>query len=204
VVAAGVGVLVFFAPILMLQAARRKLAQRFEELLPEAINVLVSSVRAGNSLATAIEEVGRKVPPPVGPQFTKIVTEHQRGINLEGALARARERLPVESFGMITTALIINSEHGGDLMQMIERMSDAIRSLEQLRKKIYTETMEVRAQSKLILWGAPAAIFVICMFSPSIPQLLFHSVKGSILLIIVVTLMLSGMLGIRQIVERTI
>ena len=83
-------------------------------------------------------------------------------MNLEGVLARAKDRVDVESFRMICSALIINSNRGGDVLHILERMSDSIRELQKLKKKLMTETAEVRAQEKIILFITPRSD---CLFA---------------------------------------
>jgi tight adherence protein B len=205
VFAAFAAFLVYKAPLWFLQEQKIARMQRFEEQLPEAVNVMVASVRAGNSLITAIQEVADKIPGPVAREFKTIVREHlSAGIGLEEALSRARDRLPVESFAMISSALIINSSQGGDLLKILERMASAIRELDRLRKKIITETTEVRSQEKVILVMTPAFGILVCFFDPGIPDILFHSFSGNFLVVVVAAIQMGCVAWIRRIVRTSV
>lgn len=201
--AAGVGV--YYAPRVAYRVARARRLQRFEEQLPDAVNVMVAAVRAGRSLPQAIEGVAQKMTGPAGEEFGVMANEYTYGgMNVEGVLERARERLDVEGFRMISSALIINSRRGGDVLHMLERMSDAIRELDRLKKKIRTETSEVRAQGKVILLLTPVFIVLVCLFDPEIPDILFYSFLGNLLLVVVVALQLFSLWWINRIIKSTI
>jgi tight adherence protein B len=205
VFAAASAFVAYCIPALIYRIARENRVKRFEEQLPDAISIMVSSVRAGNALSTAIEEVSRKISGPVGQEFGIIAREHVvGGLSIEDALARARHRIPVESFAMISSAIIINSRQGGDLLHILERMSDAIRSLSRLQKKIITETAEVRAQEKIILVMTPLFGILVCFFDPSILGILLHGTLGNLLLVIVVALQVACVVWIRRIVKATV
>jgi tight adherence protein B len=203
--AVGVAVAVYALPGILLRRARHKRLARIDRQLPDAINVMVSSTRAGRSLSQSIDEVASKVSGPIGQEFGIIANEiRQGGISVENALARAKARIPVESFLMVSTALIINCSKGGDVLHILERLSDAIRELCRLKEKIYTETSEVRAQGKIILLMTPLFGVVVCMFDPEIRPILFDSLAGNIILLVVVGLQTISVVWIRRIIRTTI
>jgi tight adherence protein B len=205
VFAAAAAAAAFFVPRMLYRVARERRLQRLEEQLPDAISLMVSSVRAGRALPQAIEDVSQKMEGPAGEEFGVMAGEYAYGgMNLEGVLERARARLNVESFTMISSALIINAEHGGDVLHMLERMAEAIRELERLRKKIRTETSEVRSQEKVILLMTPLFGVLVCLFDPEIPDILFNSWQGQALLVVVVALQLFSMWWIHRIIKSTI
>ena len=196
---------VYFVPLVAYRVARERRMERLEEQLPDAVNVMVASVRAGRSLPQAIEDVSQKISGPVGEEFGVMSGEYSYGgMNVEGVLERARARLDVEGFKMVSSALIINSERGGDVLHMMERMAEAIRELDRLRKKILTETSEVRAQEKVILVMTPLFGVMVCLFDPEIPDILFHSVVGNLLLMVVVACQLFSLWWIHRIIKSTI
>jgi tight adherence protein B len=192
-------------PTILYRIFKEKRLQRINHQLPDAVNLLVSSVRAGRSLPQAFEDVARKMSAPIGQEFQVMVREYtQGGLNIEGILERARTRLNLESFTMISTALIINCAQGGDVLTMLERMSESVRELSKLEKKIVTETSGVRAQEKIILFLTPAFGLLVCLFDPGVPKILFNSVFGNLLLVVVGALQILSIFWIRRIVKATI
>src|SRR5262247_675149 len=203
--AGGVAVAVYALPGILLRMARQKRLARIDRQLPDAINIMVSSTRAGRSLSQSIDEVATKVSGPIGQEFGIIASEiRQGGISVENALARAKGRIPVESFLMVSTALIINCSKGGDVLNILERLSDAIRELCRLKEKIYTETSEVRVQGKIIMFMTPLFVVVVCMFDPEIRPILFDTLGGNLILVVVATLQTIAFLWIRRIIRATI
>jgi tight adherence protein B len=196
---------VFFVPTFLYRRYRHKRLERLESQLPDALNIMVSSARSGRSLPQALAAVGEKMSGPVEEEFSLMAREYREGgMNLEGVLERAKNRVNVESFRMICSALIINSHRGGDVLHILERMSDSIRELQKLKKKLKTETAEVRMQEKVILVITPAFGLLICAFDADIPRLLFGTVPGNVLLIIVLALQSLAVWWVRRIIKATI
>lgn len=196
---------VFFVPTILYRRYKHKRLERLEEQLPDALSIMVSSARSGRSLPQALTAVGEKMSGPAEEEFKLISREyHDGGMSLEGVLERAKRRVNVESFRMICSALIINANRGGDVLHILERMSDSIRELLKLKKKLLTETAEVRAQEKIILVITPAFGLLICTFDADIPRLLFQTVPGNILLVIVAALQTVAVWWVRRIVRATI
>ena len=205
VFAIAIAVGAYFVPDIIYRVARERRWQAFDEQLPDAVSVMVSSVRAGRSLPQAIEDVSLKMSGPAGQEFGVMSKEYAYGgMSVEGVLERARARLNIESFTMVSSALIINSIHGGEVLHMLERMSEAIRELHRLKKKIYIETSEVRAQEKVIILITPVFAVLICFMDPEIPNILFHSVIGNIMLVIVIGCQLLSIWWIHRIIRATI
>ena len=196
---------VFFVPTLLYRRYRQKRLERLEAQLPDALNIMVSSARSGRSLPQAMAAVGEKMSGPVEEEFSLMAREYRDGgMSLEGVLERAKARVNVESFRMICSALIINSTRGGDVLNILERMSDSIRELQKLKKKLRTETAEVRAQEKIILVITPAFGLLMCAFDADIPRLLFGTIPGNVLLVIVAVLQITAIWWVRQIVRATV
>lgn len=201
--AAGLGV--FFIPMVLYQQARNRRLKRFEEQLPDAIDTMVASVRAGRSLAQAIEDVAKKIGGPAGQEFGVMASEYRDGgLTIEETLRRTMQRLRLENFTMVASALIINSERGGDVLVMLERMSASIREITRLQKKIVSEMAEVRAQEKIILTLTPIFGAMVCAFDPEIPEILFHTIPGNLILVLVIVTQVAGIMWIRRIVRTTI
>jgi tight adherence protein B len=195
----------FFVPTFLYRRYRRKRLERLESQLPDALNIMVSSARSGRSLPQALASVGEKMSGPVGEEFSLMAREYREGgMNLEGVLDRAKNRVNVESFRMVCSALIINSHRGGDVLHILERMADSIRELQKLKKKLKTETAEVRMQEKIILVITPAFGLLICAFDADIPRLLFGTIPGNILLMIVLILQMFAVWWVRRIIKATV
>jgi Flp pilus assembly protein TadB len=205
VFAAAAAAAVYFVPAMIYRRYKYKRLERLEEQLPDALSIMVSSARSGRSLPQALTAVAEKMSGPIEEEFKLMAREYNDGgMGLEGVLERAKARVNVESFKMVCSALIINTNRGGDVLNILERMSESIRELQKLKKKLKAETAEVRAQEKIILIITPAFGLLICTFDADIPRILFGTIPGNILLVIVAGLQTIAVLWVRRIVRATI
>lgn len=188
---------------------RRKVEKRwarFEEDLPDALNIMVQSMRAGDALLQSIANAASRMPGPVSNEFSLIVREcSQGGLALEDALDRARTRIASDGFRMVGSALILGlKSRGSDLLDVLESLSDSIRSLSRLRRKMYVETSEVRMQQKVALFITPVFGMLAWMLEPTTIHILLGTFKGFAILLIVGVIQTAAVLSIRAIVRGTI
>jgi tight adherence protein B len=166
---------------------------------------MVASCRAGRSLPQAIEDVAEKVSGPAGQEFGVIAREYkQGGLSIEEALQRTSQRLNVEMLTLATSAMIINNRYGGELLNILERISESMRELNRLQKKIHTETAEVRMQEHVVMFAAPFFALLVCLLDPSIFPILAHTTFGNAILVIVAGLIAISYFWIHKIVKSTI
>jgi tight adherence protein B len=198
-VLAGIGA--YFAPKAILSRLRRKRMQAFDEQLVEALGLLANGARAGLGLVQALEEAATKLPAPASQEFGLLLREFQHGTPIERVLENARRRLGRPSFSIVATALMVNRDKGGNLIEVLDKICQSIREISRLEKKIRTETASVRFSAKLMS-VMPAAIGIIFYFiEPSSMELLFTDFAGGVILFLVVLLNVMAMLIIQRIVS---
>lgn len=198
-------VAIWFGQQLIYQYQRAQVIDRIEEDLPNVVNSMVASVRAGRSLPQAFADVIDRASSALSQEFTLIVDEHSRGgLSLEESLFRAHQRIGLENFTMVSKAIIIGLSQGGDILSILQRNAESLRELLKLRKKLYTETANVRMQEKMIMVMTPLFCGLVCSFDDEIPYLLFDTFLGNLLLAIVFTIQAVSILWIRRIVRATL
>ena len=159
ITAAGLGVL----PFLYLRFKKQLKAQRLERQMPEGMDLLSRSLRAGHTLQSAMEIVGSEIGLPLGLEM-KIAFEEQRlGLSLNKALYRLAERVASQDLQFFVTAVLIQTESGGNLAEILENIGQLIRARLQLKGKIRGLTAEGRF-SALILGLMPFGIFAILYY----------------------------------------
>ncbi len=189
-----------FAPGLILQFLKRRRMERFDEQLVEALSLIANSARAGLSLVQALEAAAVKMQAPASQEFGLVVKEFKYGTPIERALLNARERLNRPNFSIVATALIVNRDKGGNLIEVLDKISLSLREITRLEKKIRTETASVRFSAKLMAF-MPVTIGVIFYFiEPSSMELLFTDLVGNVILFLVVLLNVVAMVIIQRIV----
>ncbi len=151
----GVGV-----PILVLRTMRDRRRRRFEEQLPDAIDVLVRSLRAGHSIPVAINTVAKQMADPIGGEFAIAAGELTYGLDLETALINLRIRVGQADLGLLVLAVSIQAKMGGNLAEILTNLSQVIRARFRLRRKAKALSAEGRF-SAIALTVIPFLLFAI-------------------------------------------
>jgi tight adherence protein B len=140
IVALGIGTL----PLLYVLRKRDHQLLAFDRLLPEAIEHLVSALRAGQSLSSALSIVVREVPDPVAREFRLCFDEQNFGLDLRTAMHNLSERVPLPDLHMVVTAILIQRESGGNLAEILEKTAAVVRERFRLQKQIQIHTTQGR------------------------------------------------------------
>lgn len=151
------GLVVFLAalgPVLMLSVLADRRCKAFQEQLPDVLNLLASSLRAGWGLQQAVSVVVSELGAPAAPEFERVVTEARLGLPLEDALEKMAMRMESEDFKWAVTAIAIQREVGGNLSEVLDMVASTIRERATLRRQISSLTAEGRL-SAIILIALP-------------------------------------------------
>ncbi len=123
--------------------AKKRIAM-FEEQLPDALDLMVRSLRVGHPINAAIGIVAREMPDPLGTEFGMIADEATYGMNVNDALERMAKRVPVPDLRFVAIAVNIQSTSGGNLAEILDGLSKVIRSRFKLFRKVRAITAEAR------------------------------------------------------------
>ncbi len=174
------------APWYLLRRLAERRRQKIEDQLADAMVMLAGAVRAGLSLAQAMEILAAQCPQPINAEFRQIVAEYQLGKPLGAALTEAKGRLQSENFALLAAALLASHESGGRLNETVERIAQSVRELQRLERKIMAETAQART-SAVYMALAPALILVVYYFvDPLNTTLLFTKLAGQMLLAVAI------------------
>ena len=161
-------------------AARR--LKKFGAQFPEAIDVIVRSLRAGHPVPVAVSMVGREFTDPVGSEFGIVTDEITYGADLETAMRNLHFRVGQDDLPLFVTAVAIQGSTGGNLGEILENLSAVIRQRFKMRRKVKALASEARA-SAMILSALPIAMFAIVQvvspdFYASVWQLRHHALRA--------------------------
>jgi tight adherence protein B len=161
VAALGIGLVVgLLLPYVLLRRARSKRIRLFEKQLPDALDMIVRSLRAGHPTAVATALVSREMPDPIGTEFGIAADEVTFGSNLEDAVRKMSERVGSESLRLLAVALSIQAKTGGNLAEILSNLSKVIRERGKLRLKIRALSAEGRV-SAIMLSLFPLVMFLL-------------------------------------------
>jgi tight adherence protein B len=147
-----------FLPIVWLNMKERKRLFSFQEQLPEAIDMLVSAMRAGYSFQAAMKFIGEETPEPLGPEFARFYEEQRLGMEVRTALLALQERVNSLDLRMFVTALLIQRETGGNLSEVLGKIAALMRERSALKGEIATLTAESKLSAR-ILGALPFVVF---------------------------------------------
>ena len=149
---------VTLVPLAVLLFRRKRRLKAFGAQFPEAIDIIVRSLRAGHPTPVAIAMVARELPDPVGSEFGMVADEITYGADLEGALRNMVARTGHEDLPLFVTSVSIQATTGGNLSQILDNLSKVIRERFKMRRKIRGLAAEGRA-SAMILNAVPFVVF---------------------------------------------
>jgi tight adherence protein B len=183
---------------------RQKRFDEFESGLPEALDLMVSALRAGHSLVAALRLVAHESPDPIGGEFRICFEEQNYGLELRTAMENLIERMPVQDVRIVATAILIQKESGGNLAEVLEKGANLIRERFKLKRDVRTRT----AQGRLTGWILsilPLILGVLLyMINPKLMSVLWTRDIGIKLLYGAAVMMVIGALIIRKIVNMEV
>lgn len=146
-----------------LSMARRRRIAAFSEQLPDALDVIVRGLRAGHPFRVALALVAREMPDPVGTEFGIVADEIMFGLEQSSAVQNLCKRVGQDDLSFFATAVSVQLQTGGNLAEILSRLSRLLRSRSKLRLKIRAISAEGRA-SAIALSLAPFILFAIITF----------------------------------------
>ena len=179
---------------------RRKVT--VDEQLPEALESIARSLRAGASLPMAVAEVGRALPAPVGEQLLEIAGNAARGRSLVVSIDEWAQRTSGESVGLVAAALSLAAEVGGAAARSLDGVADTLRDREAARREVRALSTQARASALVIGLGPVAFAFIVLVTDPSSAAFLVSSPIGFVCLASGVALDALGAVWMRAIVRR--
>ncbi len=153
---------------------RHRRFSAFEKHLPEALDLMVSGLRAGHSLLAAMALVARECAAPVNTEFKICFEEQNYGLEMKAALENLIARVPLQDLMITVTAILIQKESGGNLAEVLDKTSYVIRERFRLKRQIMVHTAQGRFTG-LILTLLPIVLGIgIYFVDPGMISILWH------------------------------
>jgi tight adherence protein B len=162
--------------------------EKIEEQLADAMVTFSSAIRAGLSLAQALDMLGKDCPRPINQEFQQIVGEYEMGKPLERTLTEAKERLKSENFLLFAAALLASRESGGKLNETVERIAKSVVEMQRLERKVRSETAQARKSAVYMAMVPPVILALYAFITPENFAMLFNTLPGHIILCFAVVL----------------
>jgi tight adherence protein B len=193
-----------FAPVGFLLFRRKQRFSSFEKELPQACDMMVSGLRAGQSLIASMGIVSRECADPLGAEFRTCFEEQNFGLELKMAIDNLLHRMPIQDLRIVCTAILIQKESGGNLAEVLDKTAHVIRERFRLRREVRTRTAQGR-MTGWVLTCLPIALgFALYFVNPEMMSLLWKRDIGVKLLYAASAMIVIGGLIIRKIVNMDV
>jgi tight adherence protein B len=186
-------------PVLYIARVRRRRLKKFEEHLPDAIDLFNRSMKAGHNIHAGLETIAHEAVEPVRSEFRKIIEELALGSPIETALHNIGRRVPVIDLKFFVTGLILQRQTGANMVQVLENLALLIRERLNLAAKMKAATAQQRFSAGL-LCAMPVVVGLgFWILKPEYIRLLYTDETGSKFLTYAVVSELIGIAVIRKI-----
>ncbi|MGG7566680.1 type II secretion system F family protein [Rhodovulum sp. DZ06] len=150
-----------------LRGLAKKRVALFEEQLPDAVELMVRSLRVGHPFSSAIAIVASEMPDPIGSEFGIIADETTFGMDVTDSLEAMAERVPVQDLRFLAVAVMIQAQSGGNLAEILEGLSSVVRGRFKLFRKINAITAEARWSGMFLSIFPLLALAVVQVIRPN-------------------------------------
>jgi len=189
------------APFLWLRWQRTRRLRAFNRYLPEAIDLMARALRAGHSVAAAIEIIGEECPEPVRSEFREVYHQQSFGRPTRDALIQLGQRIPLPELNFVVTAMLLQKETGGNLVEVLDRTAAVIRERLRIEGEIRIYTVQGRMTGWILSLLPVAMFFLLGLANRAYSRVLIEDPTGRKLVLTGLGLMLLGGLAIRKIVN---
>ncbi len=188
-------------PFAVLAVRRQRRLSRFEQQFPDALDVLSRAVRAGYAFSSGLKVVADEMPAPVSDEFRKTFEQQNLGLPLKDALFNLSTRVPLPDVRIFVSTLQIQSETGGNLAEVLDKLSGVVRERFRLLRQVRVYTAEGRLSMYFLTALPPIVAVLFYLLNPNYMLRLFTDELGQRMLAAAIVLQVIGFLVIRRIVN---
>ncbi len=198
IVLGGVGA---FVPYMLMKGREQRRLKMLTSQIPDALDMLSSSMRSGCALLRAMQVVRSQMHPPIAQEFGRVVDEVQFGLTVDQALTNLVGRTGSYDLELITAAVQTQLTVGGNLAEVFDSIAEMIRERVRLLGELQAATAEGRMSAGILLAMPFVMAFMINILNPGYLQPLFKQPLGLILVGVAVVLMAIGALVMRKLID---
>ena len=192
------------APILFVLFKRKRRFAKFEQQLPEALDLMVNAMRAGHSLNSSLDLVAQEVRDPLGGEFRICFDEQNYGLELKTAMNNLVTRMPLQDLKMVVTAILIQKESGGNLAEVLDKVAYVIRERFRLKRQVRVHTAQGRMTGWVLIFLPVVLGVLLYLINPKGISLLWKRQLGIDLLYLAGVSNVIGALIIHKIVNMEV
>lgn len=188
-------------PYIYVRRRKTKRLEAFEEHFPEAIDLLGRAIRAGHAFSTGLQMVGDESPEPLAGEFRRVFEEQKFGLAIEDSLLALADRIDLVDMRIFVTALLVQREVGGNLAEILDKISHTIRERFTIQRQVRVYTAQGRFTGYLLAVLPFGVGFLIWLLNQEYMMILFRAPAGRLMITIAAMLWIVGFFTIRKIIH---
>ncbi|MFQ5964205.1 MAG: type II secretion system F family protein [Candidatus Scalinduaceae bacterium] len=187
-------------PYYYISMKKNRNIQRFQEQLPEALDMMARSVKAGHAFSGALRIVAQEFDNPMGGEFNKVIDEINFGVSIKDALIRLTERVDCDDLKFFAVTVSIQMETGGNLAEVLESIGRIIRDRFKLQRRIRTLSAEGKLSAAILVAIPFFVAFALVFINPDYIRTLITDFFGKIAIALSLFIMIVGIAVMKKIV----
>lgn len=188
-------------PAIYVSMKRKERLAKFTVQLPDTLDYIARSLRAGNPFSASLKGVANEMPDPIGTEFGITFDEMNYGLELEDALHHLGKRSGSEEMNMFITAVLIQRTTGGNLADVLNRIAAVMRSRSTVMRDVAILSAEMRVSAYILIALPIFVAAVISILNPDYLSVLIDNPVGQIVILIQLVLMVIGYLIMRRMIN---
>jgi tight adherence protein B len=186
------GVLGAFFPVWLVNFLDKRRRKKFIAQMIDSLMIMNSCLKGGLTLVQSFEILAEETNPPMSQEIALLNREIKLGVTLEEALLRLNKRMPSEEMILISSAIMVARETGGDLTKVFMKLVETIRDRIKLRELVSTLTLQARLQAIIISLLGPVFVFVVWKIKPDHFDIMWQDELGRWVLLVALVLQILG------------
>ena len=188
-------------PLFYVRYKRSTRLKQMEEQLPDALDFLARSMRAGHAFSISLEMIGAEMPDPLGQEFRALFAEHNLGAPLETAMTNFGKRVPLLDVRLFVSSVALQRQTGGNLSEVLTRLAFLIRERFRLRGQVKAASAHGRLTSLVLTILPVVMIFALNFVAPDYLSTMAKDPDGKYMIVAAVVFQILGYLIMRKIVN---
>jgi len=193
------GFLLGYLPLLFVRYKRSTRLKELEEQLPESLDFLARSMRAGHAFSISLEMLGTEQPDPLGQEFRALFAEHNLGAPIEVALANFARRVPLLDVRLFVSSVALQRQTGGNLSEVLTRLAFLIRERFRLRGQVKAASAHGKMTSAVLTALPVVMIFALQVVAPDYLPQMVRDPDGKWMIVAAVVFQVLGYMIMRRI-----
>ena len=196
-----VGCCASFVPVFYVSKKRSKRISQLETLLPDALDFLARSMRAGHAFTISLEMVGEEIAEPLGQELRALFNEQNLGASLERSFASFARRVPIADVRYFCSAVLLQRQTGGNLSEILNRLSHIIRERFRLKGQVKAVSAHGRLTATILMLLPIGTLAGLMVTSPGYLDPLFQTSLGKKIVAAGILAQVLGNFFIRKIIK---